>query len=60
MTTDNVTARTCEHVVAACGEAYPKRFRSGGERALLGEIGLLDPYLSVAPPGAGARVGLNL
>ena len=40
MTTDTVATLYCEHAVAACGEAYLKRLRSG--RAVLGGIGLLD------------------
>ena len=40
MTTDTVATLQCEHAVAACGEAYQKRLRSGW--AVLGGIGLLD------------------
>lgn len=41
MTTDADAKPNCEHVVAACGKAYPKRFRSGDGYSVLGEIGLL-------------------
>ena len=41
MTTDKV-ATTLRTRSSLCGEAYPESIRSGGMRALLGEIGLLD------------------
>jgi|GEM_PF-6308516 len=41
MTTNADAKPNCEHVVAACGKAYPKRFRSGDGYSVLGEIGLL-------------------